>query len=257
MRKTEIWQLLPIIFIKNLQRRFFEKKTVPRESVWDQWTNKTYLAGFKIVYFLRGNTMTYETVRLLSYQSYQHWISEEVFSFRWFVIVGVLAAVYAVWLKLLDKRRVKDILLFGSLLSIGYVLADVILGSFVGFYAYRISIFPIKPSIFIVSITIAPIMFMLVLQYTSSWPSFMLWGTIGTAVLSFGLVPLYVHMDILQLYKGWNYSLSFLRTFTGGNDSKSYASLAFRHRETSSCIKPSVSRLFRFTAGSGQTTQRE
>jgi len=76
--------------------------------------------------------MPYETARLLTYQSYQQWISTELFSFGWFAIIGVLAIVYTVWIKLVDTSKLRDLLLLGSLASLGFVMADMALVSYLG-----------------------------------------------------------------------------------------------------------------------------
>ena len=158
----------------------------------------------------------YEVGRLLANISYQQWTTKELFSLGWFVILGVLAGVYAVWLKLLDKSRVRDILLFGSLCSIAFMLADVIFGSYLGFISHGIDLFPLNPSFFIVSITVSPVLFMLVYQYTSSWRSYTMWLVICTAALSFGLAPLYMNLGILEYHRGWNHFFTFLRSVTVG-----------------------------------------
>jgi hypothetical protein len=54
----------------------------------------------------------YEIQRSLVSLSYQNWITNELFTFGWFVILGILVVVYAIWLQLLDRTRVRDILLF-------------------------------------------------------------------------------------------------------------------------------------------------
>lgn len=158
----------------------------------------------------------YEVGRMLAKLSYHHWITKELFSVQWFIILGVILSIYAVWLKYLDKSRVKDLLLFGSLSSVGFLIADIILGSYFGFTSHKVDLFPFKPSIFIVSITITPVLFMLVYQYCSSWRNYTIWLVICTAVLSYGLAPLYIKLGILEYHKGWNHSISFLRTFADG-----------------------------------------
>jgi len=159
--------------------------------------------------------MLYETARLLIYQSYQQWISTEFFSFGWFVIIGVLVIVYGIWLKIVDKSRIQSILLLGSLSAIGFIIADMVLISYLGVADYKIRIFPWQPPIFIVSITIAPILLMLIYQYTSSWSGYTLWTGIAMAVLAFGLLPIYSFLGIYQLVK-WNYFYQFLLMFTDG-----------------------------------------
>jgi hypothetical protein len=159
--------------------------------------------------------MPYETARLLASQSYQHWISQEVFSLGWFVMVGVLAVVYIVWFKIVDKRRLTSLLLLGSLCAVGFGLADLILDGYYGLWEYPISLIPVKPPMFIISYTIAPIMYMTVAQYTTSWRSYLLWAGIGTAVISFGLIPVYLMLGIIK-YHNINVFFAFLLELTGG-----------------------------------------
>jgi hypothetical protein len=158
---------------------------------------------------------TYEVSRLLASLSYQDWITKEVFSLKWFLMVGVLVIIYSVWLKLLDKTRLKDLMLYGSLLAVEFMLSDVIMGSFLGLYSYKVNIIPLKPPVFIASITILPILFMMVMQYTASWWKFILWASIAAAAYSFLLVPLYTQLGILYFYKGYNHIYSFLRSIAG------------------------------------------
>jgi putative effector of murein hydrolase len=91
------------------------------------------------------------------------------------------------------------------MISIGYF----------GVIEYKIRLVPLEPPILIVSVTITPILYMLVQQYTSQWRSYALWASIGTAVLAFGLFPLYSLMGILQLHR-WNYFYEFILMFTAG-----------------------------------------
>lgn len=49
--------------------------------------------------------MLYEKERELIDLSIQKWTSDEVFSFGWFLILGILIITYIVWLKLVDKSR--------------------------------------------------------------------------------------------------------------------------------------------------------
>jgi len=159
--------------------------------------------------------MPYEAARLLAYQSYQQWISIEFLSFNYFVIMGMVAITYTIWLKLVDTSRLIKILLLGSLCAVGFLIADIILIAYFGVAEYKIAPLPVEPPIFIVSVTKAPILYMLVYQYTSSWKSYALWASIGTAVLSFGLFPLYSLLGIFRLHH-WNYFYQFLLMFTGG-----------------------------------------
>jgi hypothetical protein len=160
--------------------------------------------------------MPYETARLLADQSYQHWISQEFLSYQWFIMAGVLAVTYTVWFKLVDTKRITQILLLGSLITVAGSVANLYLSGFWGFWQYKISLTPSEPTVFAVSYTIIPIFHMLVFQYTSSWKSYLIWASIATGFLAFILLPVYSALGIFQLHKGWNYIYHFAMMLTKG-----------------------------------------
>jgi len=159
--------------------------------------------------------LLYETSRKLAEQSYNHWISNELFSFGWFFTIGVIAIVYIVWLSLVDKSNLCHLLLLGSLAAICFFVADMVFMGFFGVAEYKIRPFPLMPPIFIISITKAPIAIMLIHQYTSSWKGYILWTSIIMAFLAFLLFPLYSIIGIYRLHN-WNYFYQFLLLLFGG-----------------------------------------
>jgi hypothetical protein len=159
--------------------------------------------------------MPYESARILAYQSYQRWINNELFSFSWFFEIAIILIFYAIWLRSVDKSRIQSLLLLGSLSAVGFAIADIVLMGYFGVAEYKIRLFPIEPALFIVSITIAPTLYMLVLQYTSSWKDYLLWAGIGTTFLSFVLLPIYSLLGIIQLYH-WSYFYQFILMLTNG-----------------------------------------
>jgi len=148
--------------------------------------------------------MPYETARLLAYQSFQQWISTQLFSFGWFFQVGLLIVAYTVWIKLVDKSRIKDLLLFGSLCAVAFGVMESLFVGFWGLWEFKINLFPMQPPHFVIGYTLGPIMHMLVQQYTSSWKKFLLWDCVGSAVMVFGILPIYSLLGILQLHN-WNF----------------------------------------------------
>ena len=159
--------------------------------------------------------MVYELARKLSQESYQHWVSYELFSLNWFILIIVNAIFYIIWLKLLDKSRISHLLLIGSLSAVGYLIGDIVLMGFFGVAEYKVNLTPFEPALFIVSVTIAPIVIMLVQQYMSSWKGYLLWNSIGMAFLDFVLLPIYSLVGIYQFHS-WNYLYHFLYMITGG-----------------------------------------
>lgn len=153
--------------------------------------------------------MVYETSRLLAEQSYQDWITNQLFSLGWFLQVGLLIAVYTVWLIIADKSRIKDLLLFGSLFAVAFALVDSICIGFLGLWEFTINLLPFQPPFFIVGFTIGPIVHMIALQYSSAWPRYVLLSGVGSALIVFVILPIYAALGILQMHN-WNYFYHYL-----------------------------------------------
>ena len=153
--------------------------------------------------------MVYELSRKLADQSYQHWVSFELFSFNWFILIIVNIIFYGIWLKLLDKRKLNHLLLIGSLSAVGYLIGDNVLFGFFGVAEYKVSLTPFMPSLFIISVTLSPVIIMLAEQYMSSWSGYFLWISIGMGFLAFVILPIYYQLGIFQLHN-WKYLYQFL-----------------------------------------------
>jgi hypothetical protein len=153
----------------------------------------------------------YEKEQELALASFQNWTSKEVFTFGWFLMVTILLVFYAVWLKLVDRKRGTELLLIGSLEAVAkLIFAGILLNSELGLYNYKIRFLPVPAGVFATSVTLSPILIMLVTQYTSSWKGFLLWEAIGNALLNFVIFPLYTAIGILEFHKGWNVFYHFL-----------------------------------------------
>jgi hypothetical protein len=158
--------------------------------------------------------LLYDAERMLALQTYQNWLSNELFTVGWFVIVGVILTFYIVWWILVDKGKIGQLLLIGSFAAVWYVVTDMIFCGFYGVAEYKIRLFPLMPAIFVVSVTEMPIIIMLVQQYAPSWGKYLLWGCIGSGVLAFGLLPIYSLLGIFQLH-GMNFFHVFLILYSG------------------------------------------
>ncbi len=152
----------------------------------------------------------YEKERELAKLSIQNWISKEVFSFQWFLMVVVLIILYVIWIKLIDKKRATELLLIGSLESVSkLIVVAVLLDNTLGLYEYKVRLLPLPANIFASSVTISPIIIMLVTQYTKSWKGFILWTAIGNAFLNFVILPIYKYVGIIEFHN-WNVFYHFL-----------------------------------------------
>lgn len=156
----------------------------------------------------------YDIRMMLWDQSYQRWISEELFSFGWFFNIIFLALLYTVWILVVDKKRLREILLFGALMAVVGGFVDVV-GVSIGLWEYRTRLLPFSPALFPFDYTVIPIFFMLALQYTSTWRNYFIGSALATAAFSFIVLPVYVAVGITQ-HHNFNYVISFILTYTTG-----------------------------------------
>lgn len=140
--------------------------------------------------------------------AYTHWKTTVLFSGRWWSLVALIAIAYTVWWLLVDKRRLSQILLFGSFVAVGRIVMDII-GSDMVLWSYDIREVPFYPSPFLHDFTITPIACMLVYQYSHSWRRFLVLTGVATGIISFIFFPLLAALRFLTLYN-WNYFYSFI-----------------------------------------------
>lgn len=123
-------------------------------------------------------------------------------------VIAVIVVAYTGWYRLTDKRRLADLLLFGSLLAVMRMITDVA-GVSSGFWYYKVRILPMAPSIFLYNLTIIPLTFMLVQQYSSNWKQFFVWTGAACTFVCFGILQTLVRIDLLVLMH-WNYVYAFI-----------------------------------------------
>jgi len=105
---------------------------------------------------------------------FNKWLHQEVFSYQWFMVVVMVLIAYVLFFTLSDKRRLSELLLFGSLLAVFIAVYDSI-ALFAGLWVYYISVFPIYSNLLMGDITILPLLAMLIYQGTHNWQRFLLW----------------------------------------------------------------------------------
>ncbi|WP_371367407.1 hypothetical protein SRRS_13690 [Sporomusa rhizae] len=128
---------------------------------------------------------------------YTQWITEHFLTPTWFFQVLFVLFSYGVFFYLVDKKRIVQILLFGSLVAVSFSVYDSI-GEQLGQWEYLKLILPFSPNFFLGDLTLIPLYAMLVYQYTSSWGTFLL-GLIVWAGLFVFVVFNYLY-SILSIF---------------------------------------------------------
>lgn len=154
------------------------------------------------------NESIYEIKNMLWPQLYTHWVNQELFSFPWWFTVLFLIVSYIIWWKLLDKSRLVELLLFGSLLAVMSAVIDTIADNLM-LRQYKVKIFPFTPGFFPYHLTLAPIILMLVYQYMNNWRNYFIATVFVAAIYSFAIVPLFVAIGEVQLLN-WNHGYTFI-----------------------------------------------
>jgi hypothetical protein len=138
----------------------------------------------------------------------KYWISDDLFSFNWWLLVILMIILWLLWWKLVDKIRIVEILLGGSLISIVTLLLDLT-GLNLDLWDYTSLLFTgVYPTLAPVDLVVIPVTFMLIYQYQVSWKSFSLTSVIVSGVYSFIAEPIFNWLDIYRL-EHWRYIYSF------------------------------------------------
>lgn len=139
--------------------------------------------------------------------SYYRWVTVEFFSPSWLLLAATLAATGVALLVLIDRSRLREILLFGFLLAFLFGYTDTIATEY-GLWEHKIRIVPVQASVFPFSHTMNPVFHMFAYQYGRTWRVFALLNTAAAAFFAFVAHPLYVWADVLWL-GNWNHLYSF------------------------------------------------
>lgn len=143
---------------------------------------------------------------------YASW-RENLFTSRWFLLVGLVIAMYTIWWILVDRTRLRTLLLYGSLVAVTRVILDITVAINLGRWVYAVSLLPIAPDIFIHDLTITPLTYIMVYQYSHNWKQFWIANLIGSSFIFYGLLPLFEYLKIFRGFPDWTLTDSFLVIF--------------------------------------------
>ncbi|WP_332699239.1 CBO0543 family protein [Halalkalibacter lacteus] len=141
-----------------------------------------------------------------------YWINDNLFSFGWWLLLVLHILFIYLASKLLDRTRLFELLTVGGLAAIFSTLIDIITIQY-GLTGYPTSLSPLSPSLFVSSLIILPVIYMLLYQFFSTWKSFILANLVVGAFLAFLGENLFRWLNIYQ-YIQWN-SFYSLITYLG------------------------------------------
>lgn len=126
---------------------------------------------------------------------HQYWMDNVVFTFNWWVLLCIFIAPWLIWWKLVDKRRIREILLYGFIIMVlSSVLDDIGVSSLLWAYPYQL--LQILDRLNAIDLTVLPIMYMLIYQYFYKWNSFLIAHVLLALFSAFVAEPILVQMNI-------------------------------------------------------------
>ena len=137
----------------------------------------------------------------------EYWLKYNLFTIHWWIMILVLIVPWIVWWKKLDKKRIKEISLYGFFIMFFSLILDDI-GTTLAFWAYPYLLTPLSIRFEPYDYCILPVIYMLIYQTFPNWKFFVLAQYITAAIFSFILEPITVYFNIYKLIS-WRYEYSF------------------------------------------------
>ncbi|MEA4926890.1 MAG: CBO0543 family protein [Syntrophomonadaceae bacterium] len=138
---------------------------------------------------------------------YEEWRLNDVFHFKWWLLLILFIVSAYVWWKLVDKSRLVEIVLFTGLVSIIALVLDE-LGEELTLWDYSIDLIPLFPPITSIDLASLPVAYSFIYQYFTTWKKFIIATVVMSAVFSFILEPIFVWGGIYQTIT-WKYYYGF------------------------------------------------
>ncbi|MDQ1914405.1 CBO0543 family protein [Paenibacillus sp. GD4] len=123
-----------------------------------------------------------------------YWTSHTVFSYSWWFLLISTAGAFLLWIKLVDRKRLLEISLFGSLVLTLIMLLDMI-GGELQLWDYPTMVLPWGPRNVCVDI-IMTVIYMLIYQYAVRWSTFILALLVMSFLFSFVFEPIAVWLKV-------------------------------------------------------------
>jgi len=135
----------------------------------------------------------------------KYFFEHVLFSIQWWFLLSVTIGLWIIWAFLVDKQRLKIILLIGLFTSIIALVADELGLSYV-LWSYPYYLLPYTSTQYPIDAAVIPVFYMLLYQYFSKWKPYLATLTIITLFSIFLAEPLFIKLGIyipLNEWKHW------------------------------------------------------
>jgi len=139
--------------------------------------------------------------------SIEHWLKYELFTWVWWLNLFFTVVPLVIWYKVVDKRRIKEIVIFGLLITIQASFLDV-MGSELVLWIYPIRLIPQSMILFPADFIFLPVALMFVYQYYTRWKDFLIAAAVVSAMLAFVFEPIAILIGEYRMIS-WRLYYSF------------------------------------------------
>lgn len=137
------------------------------------------------------------------------WINQIFLSPSWLFHVSLIIGTYVLFFYFVDKKRMTEILLYGSLVGVAFSVYDSI-GEQLQYWVTLKKVLPFQPNFFLGDLTLIPLTAMFVYQYTSTWKSYLIWITVWAGLLAFVFYNLVLeYLNIFTYLKPFAVTIDF------------------------------------------------
>lgn len=141
-------------------------------------------------------------------QDINHWLNHELFSWNWWLLVAFTVIPWIIWIMIVDRRRLLEILLFGTLIIISTSYLDTV-GFDLIFWVYPFRLIPIGTLAIPFDISMVTVTYMLMYQFFNSWKSYSKALIFMAIIFAFIGEPVSIVLNLVY-YIQWKYYYSFL-----------------------------------------------
>lgn len=141
-------------------------------------------------------------------QNMNHWLNHELFSWNWWLLVALTVIPLIIWIMVVDRKRLLEILLFGTLIIILTSYLDAA-GFDLMFWVYPVEFMPLTTIAIPFNVSMVSVTYMMMYQFFNSWKSY------SIALISMAIIFAFIGEPVSKLlnwihYIHWNYYYSFL-----------------------------------------------
>ena len=154
-----------------------------------------------------SNEMIAELERQLARARFEHWLSDNIFTFQWWLLVVVLIVPWFIWWRYVDRKRLLEICLVGAMALIIASFLDAVLSEIV-VWSYEFKVIPVWPRLISADFALLPVTYMFIYQYFREWKQFLLAMVVVSVLFAFVGEPFLIWLDIYKLHS-WKHVYSF------------------------------------------------